>query len=669
MRRRPSAFSAISTLSFLAFRPLLARTTFYDVDNTLLTYDPAEAWQLDDADAPAVFTNGSEKTMLAFAFAGEQISIYGISAATFAVAIDGQKTPSLEPAPASNLTQSTRIYLASGLDRTSNHSFQLVLQEGAGPLVIDRIGLNHSTLSSTDTDYIPALLPFSAASSAASSLSTAPSSSTTSPSTSHMSTASSRTAGSTTALPSARQAETEHAGPDSGAIAGGVIGALAGLALLLFLAALFARRRKRRRAEQEAQHFGGIRPSPRSRQSVASSFFGALGRPGPSLHDSHAGPIGGAHLSHPYSSPTTQTWVSRLARASSWKRKAERLPETRRFYGVDAQEAAMAAAGVPKQPPPCVPLPSVPPGATREMEERWRTVGPTLSLPARSREPTDHTTVQVYGQALSDYSSQGDGDLPADATDTFVIVPPRPSMISSLQCEGPPQTAQSFRNPFGSESERVSGSHGSRGSLDSVEGADIQSATLERIEQSPVEPSIGITPPTASSTSPSAQNLQRPVPVRSSSARELVETRLAGPGGGTSASLVAGPGAALARRPTLTRVDGTSAPALSKDGSAAQGAAPSRDSTAQRLRHQSSSALIEIASSAPDSPWSTTSEGRTKSHRRERSGKSSGSRSAGEEDPPRFFAARDHIPRYSTERDPRSARNGSISRLPEGPAR
>lgn len=71
MRRRPSAFSAISTLSFLAFRPLLARTTFYDVNNTFLTYDPAEAWQLDDADAPAVFTNGSEKTMFAFAFAGE----------------------------------------------------------------------------------------------------------------------------------------------------------------------------------------------------------------------------------------------------------------------------------------------------------------------------------------------------------------------------------------------------------------------------------------------------------------------------------------------------------------------------------------------------------------------------------------------------------------------
>ncbi|BGP54039.1 hypothetical protein JCM8202v2_001611 [Rhodotorula sphaerocarpa] len=648
MRRRPSAFSAISTLSFLAFRPLLARTTFYDVDNTLLTYDPAEAWQLDDADAPAVFTNGSEKTMLAFAFAGEQISIYGISAATFAVAIDGQKTPSLEPAPASNLTQSTRIYLASGLDRTSNHSFQLVLQEGAGPLVIDRIGHRyrlHTRPSPLLGRVFRRLLAFYG----------------------------------TVFLhhfavdfPYVHRVVAnrwQHHSAALRAIAGGVIGALAGLALLLFLAALFARRRKRRRAEQEAQHFGGIRPSPRSRQSVASSFFGALGRPGPSLHDSHAGPIGGAHLSHPYSSPTTQTWVSRLARASSWKRKAERLPETRRFYGVDAQEAAMAAAGVPKQPPPCVPLPSVPPGATREMEERWRTVGPTLSLPARSREPTDHTTVQVYGQALSDYSSQGDGDLPADATDTFVIVPPRPSMISSLQCEGPPQTAQSFRNPFGSESERVSGSHGSRGSLDSVEGADIQSATLERIEQSPVEPSIGITPPTASSTSPSAQNLQRPVPVRSSSARELVETRLAGPGGGTSASLVAGPGAALARRPTLTRVDGTSAPALSKDGSAAQGAAPSRDSTAQRLRHQSSSALIEIASSAPDSPWSTTSEGRTKSHRRERSGKSSGSRSAGEEDPPRFFAARDHIPRYSTERDPRSARNGSISRLPEGPAR
>lgn len=84
--------------------------------------------------------------------AGEQISIYGISAATFAVAIDGQKTPSLEPAPASNLTQSTRIYLASGLDRTSNHSFQLVLQEDAGPLVIDRIGVAYAYVLVLETE-------------------------------------------------------------------------------------------------------------------------------------------------------------------------------------------------------------------------------------------------------------------------------------------------------------------------------------------------------------------------------------------------------------------------------------------------------------------------------------------------------------------------------------
>lgn len=412
----------------------------------------------------------------------------------------------------------------------------------------------------------------------------------------------------TTANPS-----TEDDGPDGGVVAGAVIGSLAALAAVVFVLLLCKRRRAAQRQSEKDTY-------PRKRQSVASSLFGGFGRPGYPQRGSAASPLAGSHLSHPYASSGPQGWATRLARASSWKRKAERLPETRKFYGV---EDPTSTTSLPKQPPPTVPLPSVPLEATREMEQRWRTAGPALSPPPSRAE---HYTVQVFGQALSDYSHDGDARARGFSNDAST----------------PPPTARTLRNPFDTASTIVSGSHESRGSLSSAEGAHIQHAKpaatgLEAIQGSPIEMVHRDATPSG-----------RPIPARSSSARDLVSTHRAGPDGATSTSFVPDQPVTLARKPTITCADdGTAAE------STAQGTSPGANKVGppeRRVRHQSSAALIEETSNATHSTEQVHPQ-----HRRHRSGRSSGSRSlAGEEDRPGFFAARDHVPRYSGARgDPR----------------
>ncbi|BGP14023.1 hypothetical protein JCM10213_005608 [Rhodosporidiobolus nylandii] len=259
-------------------------------------------------------------------------------------------------------------------------------------------------------------------------------------------------------------------------IAGGIIGGVAAGALLVFLLLLFLKKMKRR--GQSSSSDSGDSPAPgekRSsylnaetgrRRSTPSAFFGfarpmlsplpfarssssnILGRVGggrggtDSPYNAADGGVG--RSPHPFASPApgsfapavgsgsqsrsaptsggaaSETWAQRLTRAASWKRKADRLASTREFYCVP-EGAVVAAVAGPRPPPPSGPLPSVP-GREREMEERWRTQGPSLVQGGVRREPEkleDYQVVHVYGEAMSDYStspSLGGGEAGSTAT-------------------------------------------------------------------------------------------------------------------------------------------------------------------------------------------------------------------------------------------------------------
>lgn len=463
----------------------------------------------------------------------------------------------------------------------------------------------------------------------------------------------------------------KHDGPNGGAIAGGVIGALAGLGLLVAIVAIVVRRRNARRSARRPIIRGPIA----MRQSVASSLLGAFGGGSNPPGDFSSSPLAGAHLSHPYATSTSTgpNWVNRLARASSWKRKAERLPETRRFYGVgEAAEVEM-----PSQPPPCVPLPSVPLEATREMEERWRTVGPTLSLDRQLPPPlpaAPPSTVQVYGRAISDFGQEQDPDhslsrLAGESDDSYVVVPyPRACVLDGAQSPAWSATAHSLRNPFGSSETNVSvshGSHESHGSLGSAEGAFIRQAHPVSIPAEQIEES---SPPGRPQPQSAPAAVAKPIPVRSSSKRDLVSTHCAGPERAVSMSLVDEPTGRLARQPSVVRLNAAS-PLTALDHEAVAVSFVSgmeqEEPSHRRCRPQSSAAVVEETAAEDDGF------GHNRSHRRKHSGQPrSRSRSHSaefEEDRPGFFAARESIPRYSTERDPRRvpATSGGSARLGE----
>ena len=496
---------------------------------------------------------------------------------------------------------------------------------------------------STESGLVPALLPPSAVDAAHTNTNARPS----------------RSAAPTSTAASNVPSE-KYDGPNGGAIAGGVISALVGLGLLVAIVAILIRRRNAQRRAQRPTIRGPIA----MRQSVASSLLGAFGGGSNPPGDFSSSPLAGAHLSHPYaiSTSTGPNWVNRLARASSWKRKAERLPETRRFYGVgEAAEVAM-----PSQPPPCVPLPSVPLEATREMEERWRTVGPTLSLDRQLPPPppaaAPPSTVQVYGHAVSDFGQEQDPDhslsrlAGGSSDDSYVVIPyPRACVLDGAQSPAWSAAAHSLRNPFGSETPNGSvshESHDSHGSLGSAEGAFIRQAhPISVFEESPVR----LEPPSASSDAAPAD--AKPLPVRSSSKRDLVSTHCAGPVGAVSMSLVDGPAGGLARQPSVVRPNAasTGTPSLAPAHDAFALSSIS-DPSHQRGRPQSSAAtvVVVVEETAADDDGAGH---KRSSHRRKRSGEPrSRSRSHSaefEEDRPNFFAARESIPRYSTERDPR----------------
>lgn len=491
---------------------------------------------------------------------------------------------------------------------------------------------------STESGLVPALLPPSAVDAAHTNTNARPS----------------RSAAPTSTAAASHMSSEKQDGAKGGVIAGGVVGALLSLGLVVTIVAILVRRRNAQRSARRPTIRGPIA----MRQSVASSLFGAFGGGSNPPGGFNSSPLAGAHLSHPYASSTSTgpNWVNRLARASSWKRNAERLPETRRFYGVgEAAEVEM-----PSQPPSCVPLPSVPLEATREMEERWRTVGPTLSLDRQlPPPPAPPSTVQIYGQALSDFDQEDPNHsfsrLADRSDDSYVVIPyPRACVLDGAQSPAWSVAAHSLRNPFGSSETNVSvshESHESHGSLGSAEGAFIRQAhPISVFEESPVRfepPSAGGDTARAPATAPAPASAQ-PIPVRSSSKRDLVSTHCAGPEGAVSMSVVDEPAGGLARQPSIVRPN-AAPPLTASDHEAPVSGRERQEPSPLRGRPQSSAALVEETAAGDGAAHNH-------SHRRQRSGQPrsrSRSHSADEEDRPNFFAARESIPRYSTERDPR----------------
>ncbi|GAA5920183.1 hypothetical protein JCM1841_006633 [Sporobolomyces salmonicolor] len=414
MRRQPCSRS-LPSLSFSSRRlvPLLllsiifsatlapARTVSFNARNHLLSYAPQSAWSEISEDGLEAMEANRGGSRLELSFAGEQISLFGSASSEFSVAIDGSSDlTSSSTVIASNMSAVTRIYLASGLDRNTVHS--LVLEfVGSGTFLLDRVAVAYST----ETGLVPALLPVGASGAVStatlSATAAAPSSSSTAatsagPSASPIASAASSTLSNHTSNGTSR----------GSLIAGATIGSVGGAALLLFIFIVIRRIRTARELEEGHQQQQGLQPHDHSSYVNAetgrrrSSFLpAALSRNSSSplpfatqRNDSSLGADGGVGRCPGGEHPPTpvivgsETWQSRLARNASWKRKKERLQETRKFYNVGQRVGATGGAPPLVGPPPRMPLPEPPKNGsgTREMEERWRTEGPSLIIPETS---------------------------------------------------------------------------------------------------------------------------------------------------------------------------------------------------------------------------------------------------------------------------------------------
>ena len=522
--------------------------------------------------------------------------------------------------------------------------------------------------------------------------------------------------------------ETSRRSTSPGAIAGAVIGSILAVTVLVFLVVLCLRRRQAAQADVEHERSSYFGAEVDRRQSRASSLFGVLGggrggRPrsspiplaaqgqAPPQHDgstSGAAVDGVERSPHPYGfdrppsstalappmirspapsgadasgAPASRTWAQRLARASSWRRKASRLPETQRFYGVSPSAARVGGAGLPPDPPPARPLPSVPP---REMRERWREGEPRLvqgsgrwESPRASEEvghgpPPAPVVRQVFGTAVCDV------DAPVVASPaTHPIAAshlrkrsqpralpssdsPRPSGPPRPPAAGTPLSPTSFHNPFGSTSTaatmmypstaaRPLPAHGPHGSLDSTSAnsahwtsssarASVDIAGARIAHARPVVAMQEL--PDARAARPGGEDdddvplyaVGGAVPLRVGSLRELNETRRAGPlGTSSSSSPQVG---SLARRPTLTLRERDGADAGPEQDAASAGYETQRAGPEhERTRHRSAAALVEVVEEL---------------------------RLDDEEDHPAFFSRRERVPRYSLDQgDPRVCTKGS----------
>ncbi|KPV76023.1 uncharacterized protein RHOBADRAFT_53023 [Rhodotorula graminis WP1] len=704
-------------ISLLVSASATARTTSFDDSDALLHYSPTPAWTEVSAQGwagGAARETNSSGAFVDFAFLGEQVSLYGAASAAFVVELDGIVASAAVHRPSTRLDTPVRLFVASNLDPATAH--RVVLQAtGDGLVRLDRVAISFSER----TDQVPQLVASSAAASSSSTVSnSAPPSTSSAP-----------------AAPTSTKSmlETASSSTSPGAIAGAVIGTILVVTVIVFLFVLFLRRRRAAQAadEHERSSRHDFNAETGRRQSRASSLFAALGggrsgrprsSPIPLSAPGQAAPSrdasaprvvgGGAECSpHPYgfnrppsstvladptlSLPTralgdpphalaSRTWAQRLARASSWRRKASRLPETQRFYGVSPSAARVGGAGLPPGPPPARPLPSVPP---REMRERWREGEPRLvqgsgrwESPRASDEvghgpPPAPVVRQVFGTAVCDVDAPvvassathpiaaahlRKRSVPRASSSSELPRPPHFSRSPRHPATAAPLSPTSFHNPFGSTSTAATLMHPStvppphlphrpHASLDST------SANSAHWTSSSARASVDIAGARIAHARPvvAMQELPRAraadgdlvvdednvplydpcgaVPLRVGSLRELRETSRADPLGTSSSS--GAKGESLARRPTLTlrERDGDGAPeqAAVAAGYETQRAGPEHE----RARHRSAAALVEVVEELQ----------------------------LKDEDSPAFFSRRERIPRYSVDQgDPRAV--GKCSR-------
>ncbi|GAA5854652.1 hypothetical protein JCM5353_000426, partial [Sporobolomyces roseus] len=391
--RSPSPSFLLSFLFFFdsQISYVRARTTSFSPQDVAVVYSPQDAWREAGGETVRAIKEGAK---LQVEFAGEQITLFGQTSSNvqYSINLDDQTFPSPSFSP-SNSASPSRLFQASNLEANGEHRLELTVENG-GTFVLNRIAVAFSS----SNENTPALLPIDSTSTAASltetSLDTSPSS------------------GTNNSLGSQPASST----PSSSAavVVGATLGSLAAFALLVTLLFWFCRRRRssssndpnRNDSNYVNQETGNRRsfiPSAFQRRSSSVLPWSSTPRtplsPSPIFLNPINGGIGSSprQLPESLSNPSTpvivgsETWQAKLTRAASWRRKVERLEETRKFYGVGkGGKGSNGNAPELRGPPPAVPLPR-PPGTMgrdgpREMEERWRRGGEEPNLQARKQE-------------------------------------------------------------------------------------------------------------------------------------------------------------------------------------------------------------------------------------------------------------------------------------------
>lgn len=433
--------------------------------------------------------------------------------------------------------------------------------------------------------------------------------------------------------------------------------------------------------QQRSSIFGNLRNVVRN-SSYGLSLARTRSRDAQSILGPPLGnhPFGAAAISTRPDSPSAGSWAPRLARAASWRKKIDRLEQTRDFYQVD-EAAAVAAVAGPRPPPPSAPLPCRP-GEETMMEERWRTQGPSLARGLSEREA--HQALQVrYGEAM-----EKDVDSSNDISN-FVAAhgPVSPRRRSVRQEEGssrrpfsvaldmkdlplpPPPAAygmrNSFVNPFSGTPSPIRASFSTfrTGDSDDFNRDSVENAVLRTAHLAPPRT------PHPDEVSLYSQ-VTTAIPIRSNSLRELARggslRELARSGSRRGQTSTPQPEddldnlvrPALARRPTLTRRDESDrvfSPLSPPPVTGYREEEPTAEEVLSPAdKHRSVAGLIETVESFDDELDGV--EGK-KGARRDPP--------PGEEDRSAFFARRERMPRYSagSGKDPRVAgRYGGISR-------
>ncbi|GAA5994601.1 hypothetical protein JCM5350_001470 [Sporobolomyces pararoseus] len=402
----------ISQLSFAVFAPLIdARTTSFSPRDTNVLYLPARAWVKGGGNSSMRSIEAGAK--LQIKFAGEQITLFGsTSSSLVSINLDGEPVNSNLIAVPSRSASPSNLFQASDLDENREHSLELEIGSNE-TFVLNRIAVAFSA----SNENIPALLPLSGSStSSPNSLSTS---------------VPLQSAASSTPLSTSSAQETTSESPSPGVAVGATIGALLACCLLILLPTFLIRRHRKRSLSRPSsrdsrtdgrrtangpyvnQETGTRRGSFilsafQNRRASSLLFWNSTPRtplsPSPILfNDNNNALVNGGIGSSPRAQlpplPTSstsravtpvivgsETWQVRLARAASWKRRTERLAETRKFYGVGGR--AVAIGSDLRGPPPAVPLPRPPEAmergdGVREMEERWRVEEASLEVRGR----------------------------------------------------------------------------------------------------------------------------------------------------------------------------------------------------------------------------------------------------------------------------------------------